>query len=227
MVLVHGWKTTQIDLVLAFLQAPIEREIMYMQIPRGCRWSSQRRQVLPTLEASGRQWNQYLAVKLEKIGFKQSKVDACVFYRGNVMYVLYTHDSILVGPDQAETEECIEDMKKISLNLTVQGDLCDFLGINIKKMEDGMIHMSQPHLLDQILEQLRMSGDQVRTKDIPMKQVLSENSTTWRKVHGTCSHISYVRQSDGWLDISRNSLAGTGNKVHAGPNKIRRGNLGL
>ena len=31
---IHGWHTTQIDYVLAFPQAPVEREI-YMEIPKG------------------------------------------------------------------------------------------------------------------------------------------------------------------------------------------------
>ena len=31
---VHGWKTTQINYVLAFPQAPVERDI-YMEIPKG------------------------------------------------------------------------------------------------------------------------------------------------------------------------------------------------
>ena len=48
---------------------------------------------------AGRVWNKYLVNELvNEIGFKQSEVDTCVFYKGNVMYVLYTDDSILAGP---------------------------------------------------------------------------------------------------------------------------------
>lgn len=35
-------------------------------------------------------WNNYLITKLKKIGFKQSKIDRCVFYKGKVIYALYT-----------------------------------------------------------------------------------------------------------------------------------------
>ena len=46
---------------------------------------------------SGRVWNNYLTNKLVKeVGLRQSEVDKCVFYRGSVMYVLYTDDLILV-----------------------------------------------------------------------------------------------------------------------------------
>ena len=100
-------------------------------------------------------WNKYLVDKLVNVvGFKQSKVDECVFYKGSTVYVLYTDDSILAGPDKAEIEEIIEDIKKADLDITVEGDLQDFLGINIDRKEDGTIHMTQPHLIDQILKDL-------------------------------------------------------------------------
>jgi hypothetical protein len=39
------------------------------------------------------------------LGFVQSKHDECVFFRGSVMYVLYTDDSILAGPNEKEVEK--------------------------------------------------------------------------------------------------------------------------
>ena len=65
---------------------------------------------------AGRNWYLYLKGKLESIGFVRSSFDECVFYRGNCMYVLYTDDSILAGPDQAE------------LNWTRQSRMCKLLG---------------------------------------------------------------------------------------------------
>jgi hypothetical protein len=50
---------------------------------------------------AGKVWNQYLTNKLiGTLGFTQSKTDECVFYRGKMMYVLYTNNSILVGADK-------------------------------------------------------------------------------------------------------------------------------
>ena len=39
-------------------------------------------------------------ILINKVRFVQSKVDKCVFYPGKVMYVLYTDDSILAGPEK-------------------------------------------------------------------------------------------------------------------------------
>ena len=95
-----------------------------------------------------------------------SDADECVFFRGKSMYVLYTDDSLLAGPDDAELDEIIRDFKKASLNITVEGDIQDFLGINIDRKDDGTIHMSQPHLIDQILKDLRFK-ENTKAKPTP------------------------------------------------------------
>ena len=46
-------------------------------------------------------------------------------------------------------------MKGVGLDITIEGTLEDFLGINIARSKDGTIHMSQPQLIDQIIKQLR------------------------------------------------------------------------
>ena len=58
---------------------------------------------------SDRVWYLYLRAQLESIGFKVSKHDECVFFKGHAMYVLYTDDSILVGPNQRELDDIIKD----------------------------------------------------------------------------------------------------------------------
>jgi Reverse transcriptase (RNA-dependent DNA polymerase) len=62
-------------------------------------------------KAAGRVWNKHLIQKLTKIGFKQSEIDHCLFYRGQAVYVLYTDDSILAGPDKAELDHIVDDME--------------------------------------------------------------------------------------------------------------------
>jgi hypothetical protein len=119
-----GWRTTQIDYVLAFPQAPVEREI-YMEIPKGFKLAEKYKHDDYVLQIhrniygqkqAGRVWNKYLVDKLvNKVGFIQSKYDECVFYKGNVIYVLYTDDSILAGPSQTEIDLVIEQIKAAKL----------------------------------------------------------------------------------------------------------------
>ena len=75
------------------------------------------------------------------------------------MYVLYTDDSIIAGPDENEINQAIKDIQDAGLHITVEGDLQDFLGINIERKEDGTIHLTQPHLIDQIIKDLRLDVD--------------------------------------------------------------------
>ena len=141
MTAVHGWHTKQLDYVAAFPQAPIEREL-YMKVPRGVEveGGNSEDHVLKLhkntygQKNAGRVWNQYLVKKLiTEVGFRQSKVDECVFYHGKVMYVLYTDDSILAGPDPKEIDRLIAKMRKAKLDITIEGDLEDFLGVNIDR----------------------------------------------------------------------------------------------
>lgn len=174
LVLIHGWHTKQLDYVLAFTQAPVERDL-YMKIPKGFEIEGSqpgeyvfklRRNTYGQKQA-GRVWNQFLVTKLKSIGFEQSAVEECVFYRGKMIYILYTDDSILAGPDENEIANTIDEMQAI-LDMTVEGDLSDFLGVNIERKENGEIEMTQPHLIQQTLNLLRLSSES-KKKDTPAK----------------------------------------------------------
>ena len=58
-------------------------------------------------------------------------------------------------------------MKKAGLDLTVEGDISDFLGINIQRHKDGTVHLTQPHLIDSILEELGLQADSAKSKGTP------------------------------------------------------------
>ena len=108
---------------------------------------------------AGRVWNQYLVTHLVN-------TLEYVSYHGNVIYVLYTDDSILAGPSQDEIDQAISDIKEAGLNITVEGDVQDFLGVNIERHDDGTITFSQPHLIDKILQTVRL-GTEDKNRDTP------------------------------------------------------------
>ena len=214
MTAIHKWHTKQLDYVLAFPQAPVERDI-YMTIPKGFEIEEGQNQdyVLQIhrniygQKQAGRVWNQHLTkILIKKVGFEQSKVDNCVFYKGQVMYVLYTDDSILAGPDPNEIDKIIDDMKKAKLDVTIEGDLQDFLGVNIERKEDGTIHLTQPHLIDQILADLRLDQDHVKVKTTPASssRLLSRHSDSepfddsfnYRSVIGKLNYLERGSRSD-------------------------------
>ena len=215
MVAKYGWHSKQLDYVLAFPQAPVEKEI-YMNIPKGFTLKGMpdsneyvlklHRNVYGQKQA-GRVWNQYLVDKLiNELHFKQSKIDECVFYRGKTLYVLYTDDSLLAGPDKSEIDQIVKDLKKAKLNITDEGDIQDFLGVNISMKEDGTIHLTQPHLVDQVVEDLGLMQDNVKFKTTPAKssEVLKrdangkdfDRSFNYRSVVGKLNYLEKATRSD-------------------------------
>jgi hypothetical protein len=216
MTAVHGWHTKQIDFVQAFAQAPVERTL-YMKVPAGVKIDGDgdakdyvlkiHRNIYGQKQA-GRVWNKYLSRKLtEELGFKQSKVDECVYYRGKTLYVLYTDDSLLAGPDENEIQQIIDELQtKSMLSITVEGDLADFLGVSIERKEDGTIHMTQPHLIEQILGDLRMLDETVKPRSTPAasSKVLTRHSQSpdfdgsfnYRSVIGKLNYLEKATRSD-------------------------------
>jgi hypothetical protein len=112
-------------------------------------------------------------------------------------------DSILAGPDQKEINKVIKDLKKAKLDITVEGDIQDFLGVNIEKHKNGTIQLTQPHLIDAVLDDLRMKNDQVVPKTIPAKssEILGrhddsepfDNSFNYRSVIGKLNYQCQTR----------------------------------
>jgi hypothetical protein len=97
-------------------------------------------------------------------------------------------------------------MQEANLNITIEGDLQDFLVANISKHKDGSIHLTQPHLIDQILDNLRLNNDNVSEKITPAtsSKLLSrhsdsepfDNSFNNRSVIGKLNYLEKSSRSD-------------------------------
>ena len=64
------------------------------------------------------------------------------------------HDSILGGPTRQELDEAIKAIKDTKLQITLEGDLADFLGVKIERKSPKEIIFTQPYLIDDILNDL-------------------------------------------------------------------------
>ncbi len=90
-----------------------------------------------------------------KLSFKQSKIDECVFYYGASILLVYIEDSILLGPDDKELQKPVS-MLTDRFEIQEEGDLCGYLGINITKNSNGSWMLTQPQLIDSILQDLKL-----------------------------------------------------------------------
>ena len=185
--IINEWHTIQLDYVHAFPQAPVEKEI-YMRVPAGIKLSQgnskdfalKMHKNIYGQRQAGRVWNKYLhRVLVEELKFEQSSIDECVYYRGEVIYLLYTDDSILASSSKSQLQKAIDDIKASNLKITIEGDLQDFLGVNISRQEGGRIHLTQQQLAKQICEALGFK-ENTRPKAIPAasSKILQRHATS-------------------------------------------------
>ena len=151
---------------------------MYMEIPQGFHHHGQRKtHVLQLLKniygtrQAGRIWNKHIHAGLIERGFRQSTVDHCVYYKGKVVFLLYVDDGIFIGPDPAEIDRFIASLKHdpkctTSYDITDEGNLSDYLGVKVDYLEGGRMSLSQPHLIQQILNDLGFK-DNTKSKRTP------------------------------------------------------------
>ena len=86
---------------------------------------------------SGRVWNKLLLGKLTSsaVRFRKIKIYECVLYQGEIMYILYNADYILAGQDDGELRQIVAEIKMAGLDITEEGNIEDFLGVNIYKVK--------------------------------------------------------------------------------------------
>jgi hypothetical protein len=53
--------------------------------------------------------------------------------------------------------DIVERIKAVGLDITEEGELEDFLGINIDRIDGNTYHLSQPQLIDQIIQDLHLN----------------------------------------------------------------------
>ena len=79
------------------------------------------------------------------------------------MHVIYTDDYILAVPHKDEADQEIWDIQNENFIITIEGYLHDLLRINIDSRQDGSIHLTQPKIINQVLEYIKMV-ETVKTK---------------------------------------------------------------
>ena len=162
------WHSRQLDFVMAYPQAPAEMPL-YMQLPQGYQRCGMTRKThaLKLIrnvygpKQAGRVWNKYIDKGMKNIGFTPSKFDPCLYYRGDALFLVYINDCIVFGPNTQVINQVVTDLRSCPQLIMADdlGDVGDFLGIQIKRQDDGSVNLSQPHLIDSIIKDLHLQPD--------------------------------------------------------------------
>jgi hypothetical protein len=128
---------------MTYPQAPVEMDI-YMELPQGIKTATgnSNDRVLKLLKnitgqkQAGRVWNSYLVVKLTSLGYTSLLIDDCVFFRGDIIFMVYVDDGIFLGNDDVQLLQETKEIQGLGLNIEDQGHPADYVGasINTKPM---------------------------------------------------------------------------------------------
>jgi hypothetical protein len=148
--IIFCWALCQVNVVKACPQAPVEMNI-YMELPQGIQTvHGNSKDNLLNLEKNicgqeqaGHVWNLFLVGKLTSLAFTPSLIDDCVFYPGDIIFMVYLDDPIFFGADNAQLQQAIKETQDLGLNIEDQG---------IKKFYGGSCKFTQRALIDSIIE---------------------------------------------------------------------------
>jgi hypothetical protein len=163
----YNMQSAQIDFRNAFVQSFLPKPI-FLELPPGpFRNNPDLQGMILKVHKSlygdrraPRLWFKHLQAHLtsKSFGFKPSTLDHCLFVKDQVAFVVYVDDAIIISPDRGKIDQVLNQLETEGFDVKDEGNLTSYLGIKMKKLDDGSISMSQPGLTDRILESLDLTN---------------------------------------------------------------------
>ena len=188
---IHKLDSKSIDFVLAFPQAELDVDI-WMELPRAFvpeddpenkrAYVLKLKKNLYGLKQASFNWFDKLKTGLVDRGFKPSQIDPCLYFKKGMIVLTYVDDCIIVGTEMKKIDSFVESMKngKENFDLTDEGDIDKFLGIEIDHLDEKRFEMKQPYLIERICHTLGLLDNEweatTNTKKSPVgKPVLNKD----------------------------------------------------
>lgn len=161
----------QFDVSTAFLYGELE-ETIYIAQPEGFNDGTDKvcklNKSLYGLKQAPRCWNRRFGNFMQKLGFKSSHEDPCLYIRKNnghkLVLVLYVDDGLIAATNPEELKTFLLKLKTEFKITTTEATY--FLGLQIDKQEDGGIKITQESYAHRILE--RFNFAECRPVSTPM-----------------------------------------------------------
>ena len=214
--IIHNLYTTSIDFTLAFPQADVDATI-YMEVPLGCEvpegdYVCLLLKNLYGLKQAAKTWFEHLRdtlildETLGDYGFVQSQIDPCIFFKEGVILISWVDDCLIFGKNKEVADKVIHDLHK-KFTLTEEGDVSSYLGVMVDiNQEDDSISLTQPYLIDRIIEELGEAISEANVKNTPSvyKEILHKDtdgperkqSWNYRSVIGMLNYLSASTRPD-------------------------------
>ena len=154
--LAHDLKLTQADIVTAYLNGDMDREI-YVQLPEGFGEGNQGtyarlQKALYGTKQAGRLWWRTFTQELLRLNFTQSRSDPCLFYKldkdsSPIIVGIYVDDMEIAAMPESK-DELIRELSK-KFDVKDLGAMKHLLGMKIHQ-DEYSVHISQPALIDKL-----------------------------------------------------------------------------
>ncbi|WVZ48786.1 hypothetical protein U9M48_000195 [Paspalum notatum var. saurae] len=204
----RGWCLRQLDVQNAFLHGVLEEEV-YMKQPPGCEKSPSQYickldKALYGLKQAPRAWYFRLSSKLKELGLCASKADTSLFFynkNGVTIFLLIYVDDIIVVSSSTQAVQALLDDLRADFALKDLGQLNYFLGIEVKRIKDG-IFMSQEKYASDVIKRVGMTGCKVASTPLAVSDKLTIGSgtllgavdaTRFRSIVGALQYLTLTR----------------------------------
>ncbi|SGY27823.1 BQ5605_C123g13318 [Microbotryum silenes-dioicae] len=175
----NGLHVHQADIDKAYLHGDLDHDI-WMTAPRGFDLPGDKvlrlRHSIYGLKQAGRIWNRHIDASLRDLGYTATGTDHCVYSRlddrQHPHYIaLYVDDLLMISPDLAEIERVISGLEQ-RYGVKRLGPAEYILGIQIRRLDDGSIALSQERYIMDVLARFHFDTT-TRGTTVPMTPGLS------------------------------------------------------
>ena len=133
---------------------------MYMALPKGIEARYGKRKVLKLhknlygQKQAGLHFHHFARDNLFKIGWNQSKIDECIFYKDSIILLMYVDDLIIFNKSNDIIDKQVKDMQRI-FKMEDLGNVDEYLGVKVQG-NDNKIYLTQPQLIQQIIDDVKL-----------------------------------------------------------------------
>ena len=91
------------------------------------------------LKQASHNWFVMLSNDLKDRGFTPSDMDPCVFYKEDMIVLVYVDDMIAIARDDEQIDDLVESLREGNghFKFTSEGKLDEYLGMEIENSEGG------------------------------------------------------------------------------------------
>ena len=177
--IINQWISEVMDITTAFLHGEMEEEV-YMTVPEGLDlveegWDVnddcvELMQTIYGTRQAARQYWKYFMAHMQQKGYKRTHADPCLLMKrdnnGTCIICVYVDDCLITG-DKRAVEQAKLDIKS-KFDVRELGPVDEYIGCNIKKIDDSKIKLEQPDMIKKIKKEFGKDVEHMRPSETPM-----------------------------------------------------------